>query len=343
MRVLAVACVGALLVAAVLLPGGPAAARAARTASAAAAGWAVAALAQAALAVSELLAVPLPDLQVADVLTFVPALPDARSGVLVALLAGLTALVALGAGRRGPAGTALLIAAAGLVLPQVLAGHAASDPDHVAAVPLLSVHVVVATVWVGGLAALVLLVRRGPDLARAAARFSTLALGCFVLTGLTGLASTWVVVGGAAALGALASSAYGAILLAKTVALLALGTVGWRHRRRTLPRLRAGSRGAFVRFAVAEVVVLLAATGLAVALAGTAPPLVAPTGAPAASLAARRTGRRPDVTTGRRGGVPLAQGEPEDMSAHDHGDLTVSVLVDETRFHVAGPVTPGRR
>ena len=31
------------------------------------------------------------------------------------------------------------------------------------------------------------------------------------------------------------------------------------------------------------------------------------------------------------------------MAGHDHGELSVAVLVDETRFHVAGPVDAGSR
>lgn len=41
---------------------------------------------------------------------------------------------------------------------------------------------------------------------------------------------------------------------------------------------------------------------------------------------------------------PMTQAAPaEDMSGHDHGDLSVSVLVDEHRYHVAGPVRPNQR
>lgn len=32
----------------------------------------------------------------------------------------------------------------------------------------------------------------------------------------------------------------------------------------------------------------------------------------------------------------------EDMSGHDHGELSVGVLIDATRFHVSGTVTPGQ-
>jgi putative copper resistance protein D len=31
------------------------------------------------------------------------------------------------------------------------------------------------------------------------------------------------------------------------------------------------------------------------------------------------------------------------MSGHDHGELSVTVLVDATRFHVSGPVEAGSR
>jgi putative copper resistance protein D len=33
----------------------------------------------------------------------------------------------------------------------------------------------------------------------------------------------------------------------------------------------------------------------------------------------------------------------EDMAGHDHGELSVTVLIDETRFHVSAPVAPGAR
>ena len=42
--------------------------------------------------------------------------------------------------------------------------------------------------------------------------------------------------------------------------------------------------------------------------------------------------------------VPAGTGvEPvaEDMTGHDHGELSVAVLVDDERLHVGGPVLPG--
>ena len=56
--------------------------------------------------------------------------------------------------------------------------------------------------------------------------------------------------------------------------------LGWQHRRRTLPRLRAGEGGAFRRFAAGEVLLMLATVAVAVALAASPPPAEA---APAAA------------------------------------------------------------
>ena len=336
-RVLAVLCVGALLVSAALLPGSPVSRRAARTAAAAAAGWALAALAQGVFAASELLAVGVTALPVDDAAVLLD-LPSGRAAVATGVLAGSAALLALGARHRAVALAALLPATGALVVPQVLAGHSAAEGDHLLAVALLSVHVVVATVWVGGLVALVLLVGRSPELHRAAARFSVLALCCFTLTGVTGLAGAWVVVDGSTAVEVL-TSPYGALLGAKTALLAVLGVVGWWHRRRTLPLLATGTRRSFARFAAAEVLVMLVATGLAVALAGTAPPPAASSaGAPVVPAGEQPAGAAPPAAEAAPGAAPGA----EDMSTHDHGDLTVGVLVDDERFHVAGPVTRGQ-
>ncbi|HEX6445215.1 MAG TPA: cytochrome c oxidase assembly protein, partial [Streptosporangiales bacterium] len=56
-------------------------------------------------------------------------------------------------------------------------------------------------------------------------------------------------------------------------ALVLLGSFGWLHRRRTLPRLDAGSRRPFVRLAAVEVAVMTATIGLAVGLSRTPTPL----------------------------------------------------------------------
>ncbi len=333
-RIAAVATVGALLFAAVLLPGPgrglPAASRRAlRTASWSAAAWAASAGAGALLTVSELVgAAP----TTSSLRTFVTELAAGRATVVVVVAACVVALLARRCAGAPGAGLLLAVAVTGLVVPAVLTGHSATASDHVLAVTNLAVHVVAAALWVGGLLALLLHGRSAGDLAPAAGRFSALALGCFLASGLSGLLAAWLVLDGdpGTVLGAVLGSGYGWLLLGKTAALVALGVLGRRHRRHTLPRLRAGQPGAFRRFAAVEAAVMLATVALAVGLAASPPPAAA---APPAPAQAQGTRPVPDP-------APAAA---EDMSGHDHGDLSVTVLIDETRFHVSSPVAPGSR
>jgi putative copper export protein len=322
-RIAAVGTVGMLLFAAVLLPGRgrtlPAASRRAlRTASWCALAWAASTVAGALLTLSQVVG----GAPTASALrTFVTDLPAGRAAVVVLAAAGIVALLARR--RAGAVGAGLLLAVAvcGLVVPALLTGHSATAANHVLAVTNLSVHVVAATVWIGGLLALLLHGRSPGHLAPAAGRFSTLALVCFLASGLSGLLAAWLVLDGD--LGTVLGSGYGWLLLGKTAALVALGLLGRSHRRHTLPRLRAGQPGAFGRFAAVEAAVMLATVALAVALAASPPPSAAPGGQPASVEP-----------------VPPAV---EDMSGHDHGDLSVTVLIDGTRFHVSAAVAAGAR
>jgi putative copper resistance protein D len=132
--------------------------------------------------------------------------------------------------------------------------------------------------------------------------------------------AAWVVLGSSAAgLPAALGTGYGALLLVKTAALTVLGGFGLAHRRRTLPLLRAGRQGAFRRFAAVEVVVMAATVAVAVALAASPPPAAA---GPASTTTA-----------------PAEKADP--MAGHDHGELSVGVLIDAIRFHVPGPVDAG--
>ena len=70
---------------------------------------------------------------------------------------------------------------------------------------------------------------------------------------------------------------------------------------------------------------MLGTVALAVALASSPPPAPAAPAAPSAPAAAAEE--------------PAA----DPMAGHDHGELSVGVLVDGERFHVAGPVDAGSR
>jgi putative copper resistance protein D len=95
-----------------------------------------------------------------------------------------------------------------------------------------------------------------------------LALVCWVAVGFTGVVNALVRVTPAD----LFTTGYGGLVVGKAVALGVLGLLGLVHRRRTVARATAGDAAALVRFAAAEVVLMLATIGLAVALGRSAPP-----------------------------------------------------------------------
>lgn len=328
-RIAAVGTVGTLLFAAVLLPGPvlPAASRrAVRAASGWAAAWAAAVVAQALLTVGEFLGVPPAELTAESVRAFLLHLPagDAALGTVIAAVT-----VALGARRAAGSGSAALllgVATAGVVLPAVLTGHAATDGDHLLAVTTLAVHVVAASVWVGGLLAVLLHGRDRQALPRVARRFSAVALAAAAAVGVSGLLAAWLALGDTGLLAGLGSG-YGLLLAGKTLALAALLAFGRQHRRRTLPALADGRPGGFGRFAAVETALMLATVALAVALSSSPPPAAA--GAAGAGAAAPAPAPAP------------AGEEIMPPPGHDHGDLSVPVLVDPTGVTVTEPVAPG--
>lgn len=345
-RLLAVLTVGQLTYAALLAPRaltGPTAGalRALRGTTWSAAGWLGAEVAALVLTASSLYSVPVTELSLEAVLALPVQFPAARASLWVALLLGLVVvgsawLVRRGAGGRGGrfrgATAVLLLAALGaVVVPAVLAGHSASAANHVPAVLALSVHVVTASLWVGGLVGLLLHGRDRSEVVPGVRRFSALALACVALLLASGVVAALLVAGTPS--WSWTGEGWAQLLVVKTALLALLAAMGWWHRRRTLPALAAGRPRGFLRLGVVESALMTATVALSVALAASptpAPPVEAITSAPvdsAASLGADT----PTSTT---------EGPVEDMSGHDHGDLSVSILVDEDRFHVAGTLRP---
>ncbi|MDG4782384.1 cytochrome c oxidase assembly protein [Micromonospora sp. WMMD961] len=270
---LATGAVGMLVTAAFLLPGdggsvSPHGYLLLRRAGLAALGWATAALTLMVLTVSDLLGQPLETLKPATVVSFATTISQGQSLMLQAGLALTVALLARVGVSRGLAATVTTLALVA-VLPPAFTGHAAGAGNHQIAVTSLALHVLAATVWVGGLAAL-LMVRRSRLLADAAVRYSRLALGCFVAVTVSGAANAAVRLG---AVEQLWQSRYGWLVLGKLAALLILGALGAAHRSRTLPALRAGRRWAFGRLAAGELIVFAATVGLAVALSRSPTPI----------------------------------------------------------------------
>ena len=189
----------------------------------------------------------------------------------LSLAAALTAgAVAVSATRVGLVGVAAGIALLGVV-PLAWTGHTGGKLDHAVAVDSQLVHLLGLTVWVGGLAMLVMNHRRlGELLGVAVGRYSVLAGWCYVFVAAGGVIGASVRVGSWTGL---TGTVYGRIVLAKVVLLTLLGLAGWWHRRRLLPRLAdARGRMLFLRLVGGELMVMSLAMGFGVALARSAPP-----------------------------------------------------------------------
>ena len=264
--------IGGLLTAAVLLPGRSgrleaAAAGSVRVTTVASAVVAAAAVVQIQLTVSDFLGVPPFRLfGASDLSGSVVGTMQGRALLLQCAFATLVAAAGRRLTSRRGAGLLLVPATVAVAAPS-LAGHAWVGAHPVAGMSSLLLHIVAASLWVGGLVALAIVVRSSrADLRGAVSRFSRLAMVCIVAVLVSGVVNAWVEIGSPAGL---VGTPYGLLVLAKASALLLLAGVGWQHRRRSIPALVRGSRSTFVRLAGAEIVLMAATVGLAVGLART--------------------------------------------------------------------------
>lgn len=207
---------------------------------------------------------------ISQLTAFIWELDATRMGVISAVVVAVIAVTApLATSTKALAwlaGTSLFA-----LLPLALSGHSAASLDHMSGVNALAFHLLSATVWVGGLVAL-LVIRPslGKHLAVTVRRYSVIAGWCFVLLVGSGLLAGWINIGGFAGV----VSAYGLLLVLKALAAVLLGAAGWWHRHRVIDALDAGTKGVapFVRLALGEVVVMGAAMGLGAAVGRTPPP-----------------------------------------------------------------------
>ncbi|WP_240134086.1 cytochrome c oxidase assembly protein [Actinotalea caeni] len=193
-----------------------------------------------------------------------------RAQLVSAVLAALVALACVAVAGHRSALAALVLGVAALV-PDAAGGHAAGSSNHELGMNGVFGHVLGSAVWTGGLAVLALTARRlGATAADVAQRFSAVAVWCFALVVVSGTASAWIRVGSPVALG----TRYGWVLLGKIALLATLGAAGWWHRTRTIAAMRRGRDGLFWRLIAVEVALVGLASGLGVALAGSAPPVL---------------------------------------------------------------------
>jgi copper transport protein len=187
----------------------------------------------------------------------------------------LMALLALGAGY--------------LALTPALAGHASQESPRGVFFPSDVLHVLSASVWVGGIACLLLALPAatreldGPDRARlllgTLSRFSPLALAAVLTIAVTGVLQAYIDV---RSLHALLHSTYGALIIVKVALLLALIAFGWVNRERVLPalqrvvdaRLTPGLPGVLARRTMrGELAVMIGVLGVTAALISYTPPI----------------------------------------------------------------------
>ncbi|MBW0114190.1 cytochrome c oxidase assembly protein [Pseudonocardia abyssalis] len=271
--------IGALLLAAFLVPPqrsgylDVAGYRALRTASWTGAGWLVAAVLLVPLNVADALGRPVAD--VLDIGLLVDVVPQLAASTAWAWTAVVALLVVVGCRSVLTWGWTTVLFGLSVVgpLPVTLTGHSAAGGSHDLATDSLVLHVLAASMWVGGLVAVIALAAaRGPDrdaaLGTAVPRFSNIALVCWIVLAGTGIVNALTRI----APGALFDSYYGALLLAKAGALLALGALGALHRQRTVGPASRGEPGALLRLGGVEILLMLATIGLAVALGRTAAP-----------------------------------------------------------------------
>jgi copper transport protein len=203
----------------------------------------------------------------------------------VALVVAAGALLA----ARRTAGTAqrcwlwvAVAAGAGTVYAHVAAGHAGAASPRVVEILAQWVHVVAASVWVGGLAALLFGIRGSPDDDKATAvrRFSTSAAFAIAIIAATGVVRAF---GELNRWSDLWSSGYGIVVIVKSGLILVLAGFGAFNRYRNVPRAGTDLSG-LRRVSRVEVGVGVVTLAAASVLASLAPP------APASAAAVEKPG-----------------------------------------------------
>jgi len=212
------------------------------------------------------------------------------------VLLGVLLLAARPLGRRPPRaiGALLVFGVIYLAMTPALAGHASIESPTAVFFGSDLLHVLAGSVWVGGIACLLLALpaatRRleGPERSRlllaALARFSPLALGAVVVIATTGVIQAYIDV---RTVNALFHTTYGALIIMKVALLSTLIGLGWVNRGRVIPMLKRvvgeggppGGVGALARRTMqGELALMLTVFGVTAALISYAPPIDAATG-----------------------------------------------------------------
>ena len=164
------------------------------------------------------------------------------------------------------------LVASGAALAPSFLGHGGLTGGHAMATISLAIHLVAISVWIGGLAALVALLRSTPTLASSVLpRFSAVALGAAVVAAESGLLNSSLRLSQP---GMFIVTWYGALVLGKVVFIGWLAYFGMMQRRRVVPALDSDgslSTQGLIRYATAEFVIMGLAVGVAVSMSRIGP------------------------------------------------------------------------
>jgi copper transport protein len=226
--------------------------------------------------------------------------------LLASKIAGATAIPVLDSDASNSAGVAqvrrpptaivalLALGSAYLALTPALAGHASIESPTGLFFPSDALHVLAASVWVGGIVCLLVALpgatrqlegaERSRLLLAALARFSPLALSSVIAVAATGVIQAYIDV---RSLNGLFHTTYGALVIVKTVLLVALIGFGWINRQRVIPALRRivgddnspGGVGVSARRTMrSELALMLCVLGVTAGLVSYTPPIDAASG-----------------------------------------------------------------
>ncbi len=197
---------------------------------------------------------------------------------------------------RPPAALLVLLAlgAGYLAITPALAGHASSESPVAVFFPADALHVLAGSLWVGGIACLLIALpgatrqleggERSRLLLATLVRFSPLALGSVVVIAVTGVVQAYIDV---RSVHGLFHTTYGALIIVKVMLLGGLIALGWINRDRVIPMLgrivgdgrSPGGVGALARRTMrGEFALMLCVFGVTAALVGYVPPIDAATG-----------------------------------------------------------------
>ena len=152
----------------------------------------------------------------------------------------------------------------GIIAP-VFQSHAASSGSHSLVIGSLVIHVIGLSLWVGGILAIAML--SASDRAIAVPRFSQLALWAAIAVVISGSVNAWTRLNFASAW----DSTYAYIVIAKTLATIALVVIGYLHRKNLVGRKEINWIG-FAKLLSVEAIIMVVTVAMGAWLSNTSSP-----------------------------------------------------------------------